>query len=69
MTRRPWRPVLDPLGVAMVRVSVGPDDVTAHAHRHGADPAPRRITLATARRLAVAGVPMIVESAATPADG
>jgi hypothetical protein len=62
MTRRFRRPAHDLLGVTMVRVTVREHAVTAHAHGRGADPAPRRITLATARRLAVAGVPLVVDA-------
>jgi hypothetical protein len=59
MTRRPWRPVHH-RDDAVVRVTVSPTAVIAHLHRPGRGQAPRPIALATARRLAVAGMPLVV---------
>ncbi len=59
MTRRPWRPAHH-LVDGVVRVTVSPTAAVAHLHRRGRGYAARPISLATARRLAVAGVPLVV---------
>ena len=59
MTRRPWRPAHH-LGDGIVRVTVSPMTVVPRLHRSSPGHAPRPISLATARRLAVAGVPLVV---------